>query len=88
MNSKLVKKLRRIARAMVVAAEQQDPTKKIERVAYTQDRNGTIHVAKNCWKGAYKALKKGLRSAQIGAAYNPAYNTPAKRLAAVMGANV
>jgi hypothetical protein len=86
MNAKLVKKLRRIALGMVVAAEAQDKTKKIERVAYVTARNGQIEVARNSWKGAYKALKKGLRSVNLSAAYNPEFDTPAKRLAAVMAA--
>lgn len=58
MNQKTAKRLRAIARGMVVAAEEKG--KNIQQVAYTADRKGTVAVAKNTWKGAYKALKGGV----------------------------
>jgi hypothetical protein len=56
MNQKTAKRLRKVATGMCVAAEQQGKT--IQRVAYNWDRAGTMTVAKNTWKGVYKALKK------------------------------
>lgn len=64
MNQKTAKKLRKIALGMVVAAEQQKG-EKIEKVSYVINKKGTIMVAQNTWKGAYKALKKGVRTGQI-----------------------
>jgi hypothetical protein len=58
MNQKTAKRLRAIARGMVVAAEEKGKT--IQQVAYVAERKGTISVAKNTWKGAYKALKSGV----------------------------
>lgn len=74
MNSRTAKKLRKIAYAMVVGAEQQG--NKIERVSYVTKTKapegalhpGTIYVASNSWKGAYKALKKGVRTGKINTA--------------------
>ena len=62
MNAKLVKKLRKIATGMVVAAEQQNG-KQIPKVAYNTDKKGTVHVSKQSWKGAYIGLKNGIRKA-------------------------
>jgi hypothetical protein len=68
MNAKIAKQLRRIARGMVVAAEAEAAPKgpeatgkplSIKKVAYQQNQKGTISVAKNTYKGAYKALKAG-----------------------------
>ena len=72
MNAKTARKLRQIAMAMAVGAEQQNGTK-IERVSYVTKTKapegalhpGTIYVAANSWKGAYKALKKGVRTGKI-----------------------
>jgi hypothetical protein len=71
MNAKTAKKLRNIAMAMVVGAEQQG--NQIERVTYVTKAKapegalhpGTIYVASNTFKGAYKALKKGVRNGTI-----------------------
>lgn len=63
MNTKLAKKLRKIAMGMVAAAEEQGTA--IEKVSYMINKAGTITVAKNTWKGAYKALKKGMRNAPL-----------------------
>lgn len=71
MNAKTVKKLRQIAMAMVVGAEQQG--NKIERVSYVTKEKapegalhpGTIYVSSNSWKGVYKVLKKGVRTGKI-----------------------
>ena len=71
MNAKTARKLRNIAMAMVVGAEQQG--NKIERVTYVTKTKapegalhpGTIYVASNTFKGAYKALKKGVRNGTI-----------------------
>lgn len=72
MNAKLVKKLRKIATGMVVAAEQQDG-KKIPKVGYTTDKKGTVQVSKQSWKGAYIGLKNGIRkSPRLAAAYRMA----------------
>ena len=73
MNAKTAKKLRQIAMGMVVAAEQQQQGSNIERVSYVTKEKapegalhpGTIYVASNSWKGAYKALKKGVRTGKI-----------------------
>lgn len=64
MNAKTAKKLRKITLGMVVAAEQQSG-KPIEQVAY-KTVNGRLVVAANTGKGAYKALKKGVRNGTIG----------------------
>ena len=72
MNAKTAKKLRQIAMGMVVAAEQQQGNN-IERVSYVTKEKapegalhpGTIYGASNSWKGAYKALKKGVRTGKI-----------------------
>lgn len=73
MNAKTAKKLRKIAMGMVVAAEQKNG-KPIEKVSYVvrsgakaraDGHPGTIYVAQNTFKGAYKALKKGVRSGKI-----------------------
>lgn len=58
MNAKMAKRLRKVAAGMVVAAEEKG--KQIQKEAHTADRAGTVSVAKNTWKGAYKALKKGV----------------------------
>ncbi len=73
MNAKTAKKLRKIALGMVVAAEQQKG-EKIDKVSYVTKTKpaegalhpGTIFVAQNTFKGAYKALKKGVRNGTIG----------------------
>lgn len=73
-NAKLAKKLRKIALGMVVAAEQKGT--EIEKVSYVTKTKanpealhpGTIYVASNTWKGAYKALKKGVRNGKISGA--------------------
>lgn len=81
MNEKTAKRLRHIATGMVVAAEQQG--KKIDKVVYLQDKKtGQIRVAQQCWKGAYKALKNGIRKAHLGAAWNPKLAGIAERQAA------
>lgn len=81
MNEKTAKRLRKIALGMVVAAEEKG--QKIERVAYMQDtRTGQIRVAKKTWKGAYKALKAGLRKAHMATAWNQSLATVAARQAA------
>ncbi len=86
MNAKTAKKLRKIAVGMVVAAETQDPTKKIERVSYLiHNKTGVVTVAKNTWKGAYKALKKGLRNASAGSAFHRELTSIQARRAAVAG---
>lgn len=82
MNSKTAKKLRKIAMGMVVAAEEKKGTS-IEKVAYVQDTKGTVTVAKNSWKGAYKALKNGLRKNSAGIAFNGALKTTGARKQAV-----
>lgn len=71
MNAKTAKRLRKIALGMVVAAEQKNG-KAIERVTYVTKTKaaegshpGTIFVASNTFKGAYKALKKGVRTGKI-----------------------
>lgn len=75
MNQKTAKRLRKIAMGMVVAAEQKNG-KPIEKVGYVvktgkqraDQHPGTILVAANTWKGAYKALKKGVRSGKMNLA--------------------
>lgn len=72
MNAKTARKLRQIAMAMAVGAEQKNGTK-IEQVSYVTKTKapegalhpGTIYVSSNTWKGAYKALKKGVRTGKI-----------------------
>lgn len=73
MNAKTAKKLRKIALGMVVAAEQKNGSP-IEKVSYVvksggkpraDGHPGTIYVAQNTFKGAYKALKKGVRTGKI-----------------------
>ena len=81
MNEKTAKRLRKIAMGMVVAAEEKG--QKIEKVGYVQDtKTGQIRVAKRTWKGAYKALKNGIRKAHLGKAWNAALATTAERQAA------
>lgn len=63
MNSKTAKKLRKIALGLVVTAEQQSGTK-IQNSAYKTTGN-TLEVSTNTYKGAYKALKKGVRTGNI-----------------------
>jgi iron-sulfur cluster repair protein YtfE (RIC family) len=58
MNGKTAKRLRKITTGMVVAAEERG--KHIAQVSLMTDKKGTVSVAKNTWKGAYKALKKGV----------------------------
>jgi len=84
MNAKIAKKLRKIALGMVVAAEQNG--KKIEKVVYLQDgKTGQIRVSQQSWKGAYKALKKGLKKQHTAtvSAWNSKLSTIAQRQAAV-----
>jgi hypothetical protein len=73
MNAKTAKKLRKIAMGMVVAAEQKNG-KPIEKTGYVvksgakpraDGHPGTIYVASNTFKGAYKALKKAVRTGKI-----------------------
>ena len=85
MNSKTARKLRKIALGMVAAAEEKSG-KKIEKTGYVIDKRGTISVASNTWKGAYKALKAGLRSKNKGAAYAESLQTVSTRRAAVSSA--
>lgn len=66
MNAKSAKRLRRIALGMAAAAEQAG--KPIEKVSYVVkelradgEHPGTIFVKADTFKGAYKALKKGVR---------------------------
>ena len=66
MNAKTAKKLRKIALGMVVAAEEKSG-KTIARASYVINKQGTISVASNSFKGAYKALKKGVKTGTIGA---------------------
>jgi len=72
MNHKTAKKLRRIALGLAADVEAQG--KKIEREAYViknpttakdAPHPGTIYVKSDTWKGAYKALKKGVRTGKI-----------------------
>lgn len=65
MNQKTAKRLRKIALGMVVAAEQSKPDVKIDKVAYTQDRQGTVRIRQNTWKGAYKALKTAFKKGSL-----------------------
>jgi hypothetical protein len=64
MNQKTAKHLRQIAMGMVVAAQQQKPDT-IKKVAYRQDRKGTITVAPNTLKGVYKGLKAAVRKGTL-----------------------
>lgn len=59
MNGRTAKQLRRIAMGMAVASEAQG--KKVDRVVYATDRLGTVRVAPDTLKGAYKALKRSVR---------------------------
>jgi len=93
MNAKTAKKLRKIAFGMVVAAEQRSAEqalkkdgaapKPIARVSYVINRAGTVSVAQNTWKGAYKALKKGLKKESKGSAFANELSTVAARKNAV-----
>lgn len=69
MNAKLSKKLRKIALGLAVAAEEQGVT--VKQTEHLVDRSGTITVAKNTLKGAYRSLKKGHQAAGKGLAYTP-----------------
>lgn len=62
MSQKAAKRLRKIAIGMVVAAEQSQPGLQIKREAYQTTKQGTISVTKNTWKGAYKSLKKAIKT--------------------------
>jgi ribosomal protein L4 len=64
MNAKTAKKLRKIALGMVVAAEEKSG-KTIAKASHVVNKQGTISVAANSCKGAYKALKKGVKAGGI-----------------------
>lgn len=68
MNSKLAKRLRSIALGMSASADdhkRKEGLKLTAQVAYKTDRDGTITVAANSWKGAYKALKKAAKTGKL-----------------------
>ncbi len=65
MSQKAAKRLRKIAIGMVVAAEQNQPGLQIKRESYQITKKGTISVAKNTWKGAYKGLKKAVKTGKV-----------------------
>jgi hypothetical protein len=82
-SQRTAKRLRSIARGMVVAAEEKTGNP-IPKVAYTADKKtGQIRVAQGCWKGAYKALKKGLKKDHMGSAWNQKLSTVEQRKVAV-----
>lgn len=82
MNARLSKKLRKIALGMVAAAEEKNQ-KPIAKDGYVIDSKGTIRVAANTWKGAYKALKNGIRRNAAGSAFAESLKTAAARREAV-----
>lgn len=82
MNARLAKKLRKIALGMVAAAEEKTG-KQIEKVSYLINDAGTVTVAKNSWKGAYKALKNGVRKNSAGSAFADSLKTATARREAV-----
>lgn len=62
MNLKTAKRLRRIATAMAVGAEQKG--QQIPRARY-YIQNGSVILDTKSWKGMYRALKKGLRGRKV-----------------------
>jgi hypothetical protein len=79
MNAKTAKRLRKIALGMCVAAEEKTG-KPIAKVGYEQNtKTGNIRVSASTWKGAYKALKRGLKKDALGAAFNPTLKTALQR---------
>ena len=81
MNQKTAKKLRQIAFGMVVAAQEQG--KEIAKVAHGYNKRGELRVKQDTWKGAYKALKKGLRASHKGDAFAKQLDTIQMRQEAV-----
>lgn len=87
MNAKTARKLRKIAAGMVVAAEQQGQT--IDKVAHKiHPRTGNIMVSEKSWKGAYKALKKGLQKSERGDAFSKSLASVADRKRAVQDTEI
>lgn len=60
MNEKTAKRLRKVALGLVVAAEEQKPELKIQRVIYKTTKSGTRVVTQSSYRGAYLALKRKL----------------------------
>lgn len=68
MNSKLAKRLRSIALGLTVAADdhkRKEGQSLTTKIAYKVDRHGSVIVAPNSWKGAYKALKRAAKTGKL-----------------------